>query len=208
MIGKLRGYVDTVRDDHLLLEVNGVGYGVFASTATLARLRQESGLVSLFIETHVREDHIHLYGFMFETEQEMFTLLTTVQGVGNKMALSILGVFSEEEIAAIILVQDTASLTRVSGIGKRIAERIVVELKNKLPSLSGLSGSVKETTKIQVPGGTDLPLASIMHDAISALEHLGYSRVDAHRACQSSMQQGAATLDDIIPFALNLLSKR
>ena len=212
MIGKLHGYVDLIRADHVLLNVAGVGYRIFASVATLEKLRSEKEKVSLFIETNVREDHIHLYGFLSETEQEMFTLLTTVQGVGNKMALAVLGVFSAEAVANIIMVQDIASLTRVSGIGKRIAERIVVELKNKLPSLGALhppvSGIKTDFDQAAVGGRLDTPDVSLLNDAISALEHLGYSRMDAHRACLQVMQEGKSVLEEIIPSALHFLSRR
>jgi holliday junction DNA helicase RuvA len=211
MIGKLRGYVEQVRPDHLLLDVQGVGYRVFASATTLEKLRGEGEQVALFIETHVREDHIHLYGFLSEAEQDMFTLLTTVQGVGNKMALAVLSTFSAVDIANIILVQDVTALTRVSGIGKRIAERMVTELKNKLLSLE-LGGSatvMAGASRATAPAPTTAASAeaSVLADAISALEHLGYSRVDAHRAAYASMQEGTATLDAAITQALRKLAK-
>lgn len=206
MIGKLRGYVDAVRQDHVLLDVQGVGYRIYVSAQTLDRLRYEKEHVSLFIETHVREDHIHLYGFMSEAEQDMFMVLTTVQGVGNKMALAILSVFATVDIANIILVQDVVSLTRVSGIGKRIAERIVTELKNKMPSLelaqnTTLTGGIHSVASAFVSADV-----SLLTDAISALEHLGYSRSDAHRACVTAMQSGATTLDDVIKGSLKALA--
>jgi holliday junction DNA helicase RuvA len=201
--------VGAVRLDHLILDVGGVGYRVFVSTRTLDALRLEQNEVSLYIETHVREDHIHLYGFISEAEQEMFTLLTTVQGVGNKMALSALGVFSAIEVANMILVQDVASLTRVSGIGKRIAERIVIELKNKLPALdvplTTLSSAASKKAGVANVSLGGQPSA-LLQDAISALEYLGYARVDAHRATLTAVQEGAETLDAIIPRALALLS--
>jgi holliday junction DNA helicase RuvA len=212
MIGTLRGFVRTIRTDHLILEVGGVGYRVFVSSRTLDALRLERGEISLFIETHVREDHIHLYGFMSEAEQEMFTLLTTVQGVGNKMALAVLGVFSAVEVANIILVQDVASLTRVSGIGKRIAERLVIELKNKLPALDiplvamPVTAGKRAGAASAVAATQNAPSTAFLHDAISALEHLGYARMDAHRCALTAMQEGAQTLDSIIPRALALLS--
>jgi Holliday junction DNA helicase RuvA len=141
----------------------------------------------------------------------MFTLLTTVQGVGNKMALAVLGVFSAVEIANIILVQDVASLTRVSGIGKRIAERIVIELKNKLPALdvplaSVPAGANKKGRAGGMSRAVNAPSSTLLQDAISALEHLGYARVDAHRAAHTAMQEGSETLDAVIPRALALLS--
>jgi holliday junction DNA helicase RuvA len=211
MIGKLRGHVESVREDSLILDIQGVGYRVFASAQTLQTLRDTKGETSLFIETHVREDHIHLYGFLSEDEQEVFNTLTTVQGVGNKMALAVLSTFSAGDVANLILVQDVNALTRVSGIGKRIAERIVIELKNKMPSIalnaSSAAMSAPPSTvsgKPSIAASTD---ASTLSDAISALEHLGYSRTDAHRAAYTAMQNGATALDSVIPAALKLLAK-
>ncbi len=203
MIGKLRGIVDVVRQDQVILEVGGVGYQVFASMRTLDQLQHSSGEVSLFIETHVREDHIHLYGFLSEVEQEYFTLLTTVQGVGNRMALAILSTFEAQEVGNIILAQDVTALTRVSGIGKRIAERIVTELKNKLPSFGADIVPMPSKSKGSVAPTGDMALLS---DAVSALENLGYARSDAHKAAHAALQEGAESLDALITGGLKRLA--
>ena len=135
MIGKLRGTIDSVREGHAILDVNGVGYMVFAASSTLGQLEQISGEVSLVIETHVREDHIHLYGFLTEADRSWFTLLTTVQGVGAKMALSIQTCFEADELTTIIAAQDKTAITRAKGVGAKVGERIITELKNKVANM-------------------------------------------------------------------------
>lgn len=211
MIGKLRGHVEQVRDEHLLLDVHGVGYVVYASARTLEALQGETQPVVLFIDTHVREDHIHLYGFRDEAEQVLFRLLTSVPGVGNKMALAIQSTFPVDDIHGVILAQDATTLTRVPGVGKRMAERIIGELKNKLPGLPS-------TTPTQPTSGSpdrrpntgetrEQPRnPSQLEDAISALEHLGYSRADAYRAVHSAAADGVASLDELITSGLQRLA--
>lgn len=205
MIGKLRGYIDAVREDSLILDVGGVGYLVFASARTLQALQEESEQVSLYIETHVREDHIHLYGFMSAMEQDMFLTVTKVQGVGAKMGLAILSVFDPTEIANIILAQDKTSLTRVSGVGKRIAERIVTELKNKLPALEATLSPEASSAPVSGVAPVSGEVLSIS-DAVSALENLGYPRVNAMQAAQAAQTEGADTLDDVIRIGLQKLA--
>ncbi len=131
MIGKLRGLIDTIDDDSVILDVGGVGYLVFCSGRTLAALPPVGETAQLVIETHVREDHIHLYGFPDTVERDWFNLLATVQRVGNKMALAILGAYSPEQLAHSILAKDTAAFSRISGVGAKLAERIVTELKGQ-----------------------------------------------------------------------------
>lgn len=211
MIGRLRGIIAALREDHVLLDVQGVGYLVYVSARTLDALRSERGEVSLVIETHVREDHIHLFGFLTESERQCFTLLTSVQGVGNRMAMNVLGVFDTTALTTILLAQDSAALTRVNGIGKRIAERIVTELKNKAPAPESLSvlnpttGSGKTrqgediSAKNEASGAAQSPSLA---DAVSALEALGYSRSDAYRAAAAAAQAGESSLDGLIRAGL------
>src|SRR5690606_4826487 len=125
------GVVDEIAEDHLLLDVNGVGYVVFASTRTLARMPERGGSAGLLIDTHVREDHIHLYGFAERDEREWFRLLLTVQGVGARHALSILSVLETGDLANAVLAQDKTAVTRASGVGPKLAQRVVAELKDK-----------------------------------------------------------------------------
>src|SRR5580704_4812127 len=124
MIGKLRGRIDEIHEDSVILDVGGVGYQIFCSSRTLAALPPVGETAQLIIETHVREDHIHLYGFPDTIERDWFNLLCTVQRVGNKMALSILGAYSPEQLAHAILAKDTAAFSRISGVGPKLAERI------------------------------------------------------------------------------------
>src|SRR5262245_25566222 len=132
MIAKLTGVIDSKTADAAIVDVGGVGYLAFCSTRTLNRLPAAGDPISLFIETHVREDHIHLYGFIDAAEREWFRLLTTVQGVGAKLALAILGVLSAPELTQAIAAQDRASLTRASGVGPKLGACIVAELKDKI----------------------------------------------------------------------------
>jgi Holliday junction DNA helicase RuvA len=202
MIGKLRGKVDGIHNDSLILDVNGVGYVCFASTRTLGDLEAIKGEVSLMIETHVREDHIHLYGFITESERDWFRLLTTVQGVGAKMGLAILAVVATEDLPHIIAAQDTAALTQANGVGKKLAERIVNELKNKVDKIAA-SAPVVSINSNSKPTKKE---AGVQEDAVSALVNLGYQRLDAYRAVGAAMQGGADGLDAIITASLKELA--
>ncbi len=196
MIAKLTGVVDSKTADAAIVDVGGVGYQVFCSARSLNRLPAVGGAISLFVETHVREDHIHLYGFVDAAEREWFRLLTTVQGVGAKLALAILGVLSSADLTQSIVVQDRTSLTRASGVGPKLAARIVAELKDKVGGIA--LGPVAAATE---PSG---PVA----DAVSALVNLGYRRGEAFGAvAQASRRLGSsAALDALIRAGLKELS--
>jgi holliday junction DNA helicase RuvA len=197
MIAKLTGVIDSKSADTAIVDVGGVGYQVFCSARSLSRLPAAGGSVSLFIETHVREDHIHLYGFIDAAEREWFRLLTTVQGVGAKLALAILGVLSSGDLTQAILVQDKTSLTRASGVGPKLAARIVAELKDKVGGIA--LGPVAAVAAEPVG-----PVA----DAVSALVNLGYRRAEAFGAvAQASKRLGPnAGLDVLIKAGLKELS--
>jgi len=197
MIAKLTGVVDSKSADTAIVDVGGVGYQVFCSARSLSRLPAAGGAISLFIETHVREDHIHLYGFIDAAEREWFRLLTTVQGVGAKLALAILGVLSSGDLTQAILVQDKTSLTRASGVGPKLAARIVAELKDKVGGIA--LGPVAAVAAEPVG-----PVA----DAVSALVNLGYRRAEAFGAvAQASKRLGPnAALDVLIKAGLKELS--
>ena len=137
MIARLTGVVDSTTAEAAVVDVGGVGYLVFCSSRSLGRLPAVGGAVSLFVETHVREDHIHLYGFIDAAEREWFRLLTTVQGVGAKLALAILGVLSSGDLTQAILVQDKTSLTRASGV----VWKTYVDATNSSPAVSAASPS-------------------------------------------------------------------
>ena len=196
----------------MILDVGGVGYTLFASAKTLVAMPQAGGQASLITETHVREDHIHLYGFANREEREWFRLLTTVQGVGVKMALAILSMFAPYDLARIIGAQDKKSMTAASGVGPKLAERIVTELKNKVHLMPGATGfAMPEHSGNAKKAGakkTDAtPQVDIAGDAVSALAHLGYARADAFAAVSRYLQQHpAASIDDIIRNSLRELA--
>src|SRR5215813_4657266 len=146
MIGRLRGVVDAVGEAHAIVDVNGVGYEVQASARTLRAL-QLGQEVSLAIETHVREDAIRLYGFTSEVERGWFRTLQTIQGVGAKVALGVLGTLAPQDLASAVALQNWAAVEQAPGVGKKLAQRIVAELKGKAPALpaAGLSVAVSAT---------------------------------------------------------------
>jgi holliday junction DNA helicase RuvA len=190
MIAMLAGLVDRAADDGLVLDVNGVGYLVFASSRTLAKAPARGEPLRLLIETHVREDHIHLYGFADEAEREWFRLLTTVQGVGARIALAILSALSPEALATAIAAQDKAALTEADGVGPKLGQRIVSELKDKVGGIALGPGEAGA-----------LPAAS---EAVSALVNLGYPRGDAHAAIAAASRRlgSAASLDALVRSGL------
>ena len=134
MIGKLRGAVDSYGEDWVIVDVAGVGYQVHCSARTLQALPQVGEAATLSIETYVREDMIRLYGFASDLEREWFRLLQTVQGVGARVALAVLGTMKPADLATAIALQDKAALARAPGVGKKVAERIVAELRDKAPA--------------------------------------------------------------------------
>jgi len=172
MIARLKGIVEDIGDDWAVIDVNGVGYLVFASGRTLARLAVGEAAV-FYIETHVREDHIHLYGFADTLERDWFKLLTTVQGVGAKVGLAIQSVLSTDEVSRAILSGDKAAITRAPGVGPKLAARIISELKDKVGAIS--LGQSMKTEVGSVPGASVEHAQSAVSDAVSALVNLGYS---------------------------------
>lgn len=206
MIGKLKGRIDDTDEDSVIVDVGGVGYHVFCSARTLAGLPDKGGAMEFIIETHVREEHIHLFGFPDANEREWFRILTSVQGVGVKMAMAILGVFVPAQLAQVIAAKDTKSLTRVSGIGPKLAERIATELKNKVSKLPyGTPVSAGKSANVLI-----MPPASINEDTISALVNLGYSRSDAYNAVAVSVSRlgdGSHTIDTLIKESLRSLAR-
>ncbi len=199
MIGKLTGKVDSTGDDWVMLDVGGVGYVAFCSSRTLSILPAEGEVASLLIETHVREDHIHLFGFATQAEKEWYLLLGTVQGVGAKVGLAILSAISPDELSIAIAAQDKTTLTRASGVGPKLAIRIMNELKDKIAKLSlGMSGQIVDTSP--EGKGVSTPALAVSEDAVSALVNLGYRRSEAYSAvAKVSSEQGLdALLEDLI----------
>ncbi len=207
MIGKLTGLVDSTGDDWAILEVSGVGYIAFCSSRTLDRIQGRRDPVSLLIETHVREDHIHLFGFIDQGERDWFRLLSTVQGVGTKMALALLSALPPQELVQAIAAQDKASLTRANGIGPRLAARIVTELKDKAGALEFGHLAVTPASGRADPGASD-DLRSTVEDAVSALVNLGYRRSEAFGAVAQAANRlgGDSALEALIKEGLKELS--
>ena len=177
MIGKLRGMVDSVDDETLILDVNGVGYLVAASARTLRALPAAGEAAELLIETHVREDAIRLYGFLTATERDWFRLLQSVQGVGAKVALGILGALSTEALSVAVARQDRAMMARAPGVGPKLAARLVLELKDKAPASADPDFAGAETGRERASR-----LSRAAEDAILALVGLGYGQPQAAAA--------------------------
>ncbi len=204
MIAKLTGLVDSTGEDYVIIDVGGVGYSVFCSNRTLNMLATATGTVSVMIETHVREDHIHLYGFADEAERAWFKLLTTVQGVGAKVCLAILSVLSPDNLVQAIAAQDKAAVTQAPGVGPKLATRILSELKDKVGGISlGSTTAVLEGEVAYADGGSQFA-----NDAVSALVNLGYGRSDAFRVVhQAAAKLGAdASVEVLIKDGLSELS--
>jgi Holliday junction DNA helicase RuvA len=174
MIGKLKGLVDSISEDALILDVNGVGYVVAASARTMRSLPALGEAATLHIETQVREDAIRLFGFLTEAERDWFRLLQSVQGVGAKVALAILGILSSAELTQAIALQDKAMVARAPGVGPKLAARIVAELKDKAPApgIADLGGDI-----VGAPASGALSRGA--QDAVLALVNLGYARPQA-----------------------------
>ena len=197
MIAKLTGLLDQAGSDSAVIDVGGVGYLVFCSARSLGRMPAKGAPVSLLIETHVREDHIHLYGFAEPAERDWFRLLTTVQGVGAKLALALLGVLSPEDLMRAIAAADKASLARAPGVGQKLAQRIATELKDKVRAVA------------LGPAAAELPQRGSEADAVSALVNLGYRRAEAFDAViEAARRLGAsAPVDALIRAGLKELSQ-
>jgi holliday junction DNA helicase RuvA len=203
LIAKLKGTVDAVDGDSAVIDVNGVGYLVSASARTLRDL-VVGGPATLLVETIVREDAIALYGFLETAERDWFRILTTVQGVGARVALSILSTLAPEEIARAIAAQDRASLSRAAGVGPKLAARLATELKDKAAAFGVAPAPSRGAAA--VPAG---PSGSVNEDAVSALVNLGYRRVEAFGAVARVTQRlgSNAQLDAVIRAGLQELAR-
>ena len=204
MIGKLRGRIDSVGDDEIVIDVNGVGYVVSASSRTLRALPPLGSEATLFIETYVREDAIRLFGFLSTSERDWFRLLQSVQGVGAKVALAVLGTLSGDKLSQAIARQDKAMVAQTPGVGPKLAARIVLELKDKAPMLgvADLGGAIAAGE-----GASRLPKPAA--DAVLALVGLGYGQPQASSAVSQALAaQGAeATTAALIRAGLKALAQ-
>ena len=200
MIAQLTGRIDQLVEGSCIVDVNGVGYLVHASTRTLAALPAPPAAARLLIETHVREDAIVLYGFAEAAERDWFRLLTTVQGVGAKVALSVLSSLSPRDLVSVIAAGDRASLTRAPGVGAKLAVRLLTELRDKAGMMPSSPGMV--LAPLRAPGVAD--------DALSALVNLGYRRVEAQPVVARVIERlgEGAVLDAVIRDALRELAQR
>ena len=184
MIGSLSGLVDGIFDGYIILDVGGVGYRVFCSSKTVSKLSGIGQAAKLLIETQVREDHIHLFGFADSTEKQAFELITTVQGVGAKVALAILSALSANELQMAIMTGDAKAITRANGVGPKLASRIVAELKGK----TGTLGTNETMVVLQNGGASNNASNAAMDEAISALVNLGYGKSEAGMTVASIMR--------------------
>ena len=200
MIGKLKGTIDEIGEDHVVVDVHGVGYVAFCSSRTLGRLGSPGEAVVLFIETYVREDQFRLFGFLSALEREWFRLLQSVQGVGSKVALAVLSTLTPGEIANAIALQDKTSISRAPGVGPKVAIRIVTELKNKAPAFAG-EAAASIGLKQELGDGV---AAAPVSDAVSALTNLGYSRDQAANAIAAALKNGGEGADSAKLIRLGL----
>jgi holliday junction DNA helicase RuvA len=191
MIGKLKGIVDEISEDHCVIDVGGVGYVAHCSARTLSALSGAGEAATLFIETYVREDMIRLYGFGSALEREWFRLLQNVQGVGAKVALAVLSTLTPAELANAIALRDIAMVARAPGVGKKVAERIVTELKTKAPAFAGEATGTIGLKQELGEGVAPAPVS----DAVSALSNLGYSRDIAANAVAAALKSAGEGAD-------------
>lgn len=187
MIGRLRGRVDGRGDGYVLIDVGGVGYLVEGSARMLDNLPGDGEAVSLAIETYVREDQLRLFGFASEDDRSWFRLLMSVQGVGAKVALAIQGVLSAAELTQAVAADDKAMVARAPGVGPKVAQRIVQELKDKVPE-------AQFTASVSAEAGGS---GQALNEAMSALTNLGYQRAQANAALMAARQKLGDEADSV-----------
>ena len=205
MIGKLKGLIESYGQDYVILDVAGVGYEVHCSLRTLQELPGIGQPAVLAIETHVREDQIRLFGFVTEIEREWFRLLQTVQGVGAKVALSVLGTLKPSELASAIAMRDKAMVARSPGVGPKVAERIVTELKDKAPAYTNVDPALVRLSRALDDKRAPAPVT----DAVSALVNLGYAQAQAAAAIAAAARSAGegAEATTLIRLGLRELAK-
>lgn len=203
MISKLKGRIDAYGPDWVIIDVNGVGYHCFCSTKTLSALPPAGEFGELHTEMLVSQDMIRLVGFATQGEREWFKLLQTVQGVGTKVALALLSTLSTSELAQAIALQDKAMVARAPGVGPKVAQRIVSELKDKAPAFAPADPAL---AKLQAEIGGPKPTAA--SDAVSALVNLGYGQSQAGAAVSAAMRKAGedAATEQLIRLALKELA--
>ncbi len=205
MIGKLKGVLDNIGEESLILDVHGVGYRVYCSARTLGQLPSIGEALILVIETHVRETEIKLFGFRDELERDWFLTLQSVQGVGAKVALAIQSTLSAGDLASAIALQDKAMITRAPGVGPKVGQRIVTELKGKVPAFS-MAAAEELGLASDIGDGI---ASSAVSDAVSALSNLGYSSQQAAGAVSAALRNAGedANSATLIRYGLKELAK-
>ncbi|GAB5448790.1 Holliday junction branch migration protein RuvA [Gymnodinialimonas sp.] len=216
MIGKLTGRLDYRGSDHALIDVGGVGYVVHCSDRTLAALPGRGEVVSLYTELLVREDLLQLFGFLTPHEKEWHRLLTSVQGVGAKASMAILGTLGADGAGRAITLGDATAIKAAPGVGPKLAQRVVMELKDKAPAVMAMGGSLSDEMGAVVEDAAPVAVASApvarqgsgaQAEALSALQNLGYGPSDAAQAVAQAAE-GASDTADLIRAALRLLAPK
>ena len=205
MIGKLKGLIDSYGEDFVILDVGGVGYQVHCSSRTLQTLPGPGEAAVLSIETYVREDQIKLFGFRSDIEREWFRILTGVQGVGAKVALAVLGTLKVADLANAIALGDKAQIARAPGVGPKLAQRLVIELKDKAPAFANVDPAVVRLQGDLAERRAPLPVS----EAVSALVNLGYGEIQASAAIAAAVRSGGdkATTESLIRLGLKELAR-
>lgn len=205
MIGKLKGLIDSYGEDYVILDVQGVGYQVHCAARTLQSLPAPGEAAVLSIETYVREDQIKLFGFRTDIDREWFRLLQTVQGVGAKVALAVLSTLPPSDLANAIALRDKAAVARTPGVGPKVAERIVTELKDKAPAFASVDPAVVHLSGAVDDNNAPRPVS----DAISALVNLGYGQPQAAAAIASAARSAGESAEtaQLIRLGLKELAK-
>ena len=223
MIGKLSGRIDYRSDDHILLDVRGVGYMVYCSDRTLAALPSVGEAIALYTDLVVREDLLQLFGFPTLVEKEWHRLLMSVQGIGAKASLSILGALGADGVSRAIALGDWNAIKAAKGIGPKTAQRVVIELKDKAPTVMAMAGQsatpaavtddvIEADVPVSQPAPTPQPVAvqsNAQADALSALQNLGYSPSEAAAAVAQVMADAPETeTSGVIRAALKLMAPK
>ena len=205
MIGKLRGVIDSYGEDAVILDVHGVGYLVHCSARTLQSLPAPGEAATISIETWVREDQIRLYGFATDLEREWFRILTGVQGVGAKVALAVLGTLKVADLANAIALGDKAQIARAPGVGPKLAQRLVTELKDKAPAFANVDPAVVRLSGEIAERRAPQPVS----EAVSALVNLGYGEIQASAAVAAAVRSAGerATTESLIRLGLKELAR-
>ncbi|MFQ5438133.1 MAG: Holliday junction branch migration protein RuvA [Paracoccaceae bacterium] len=224
MIGKVTGRLDYRAEDHALIDVNGVGYVVYCAQPTLAKMPPPGGMVALYTDLLVREDNLQLFGFQTLAEKEWHRLLTSVQGVGAKAALSIAGTLGTDGVSRAISLGDAAAIRAAPGVGPKLAQRIIVELRDKAPDIIAMGAAGTRAARVdeaaliepinpEVASPVQAPVAdhsaAARADALSALVNLGYGHGEAAGAIAEVMGDApGADTQELITLCLRHLAPK